>query len=326
MAEVSNQTVSRVLNGERYVSADKRDRVLAAVRQVGYRPNALARGLVRRRSRLIGVLAPGTPEPGVQRGVTAVELAARDHGYSVLLTTADPEDPGSSAQGVERLLAGGVEGVVAVVAHESARRALVALAEDVPCVLLASEAVQVATEQRAPAAGEGVRAAVQHLVDLGHERVLHLAGPRGWIAADVRRAVYGEALASAGLEPLEPVEVGWSPDAGYHAGRRLLPLDGVTAVLAASDQVAIGFLAACREAGVDVPGDLSVVGYDDVPEAPYTSPPLTTVRRDEAHLGAWAVDLLAGLLDPHPEGRAPAPEPRPARPHLVVRRSTAAPG
>ena len=166
----------------------------------------------------------------------------------------------------------------------------------------------------------GARLATEHLIALGHTRIQHLAGPEGYLEAGARRAGFLAAMVRAGLAPGEELAGDWSAASGFAAGARLA--QETTAVVAANDQMAIGLLAALADAGRAVPGDVSVVGFDDIPEAAFVRPALTTVHQDFAVIGRRAVEALLAQLAPEGEVRdADAPIP----PRLVVRGSTAAP-
>lgn len=321
VAGVSHQTVSRVVNQHPNVSATVRERVLEAVRATGYRPNLSARALVMSRTRTIGVLVPATVEQGVTTKVQAIEHAARERGYSVVVTSADVADPDASRAALGRLLAEGVEGVVSVIAHLG--YAQLAHADyPLPHVIMCSEtvadpdALDRALVERADETG--ARAVVKHLVGLGHRRIAHVSGPLDWIAATRRLQGYRHAMSEAGLEPLEPLVGDWSAGSGYEQGRLLCARPDITAVFAANDQMAVGVLHAAHDSAVAVPADLSIVGYDDVPESAHAWPPLTSVRKDEAELGRRALLALIAAMDPS-AARAPMV---PITPHLVIRESS----
>ena len=167
----------------------------------------------------------------------------------------------------------------------------------------------------------GARLATRHLIGLGHEEILHLAGPQDWIEAEARMQGYLSGLAEADLRTRAPILGDWTASFGYYAGVELLRRPDFTAVFAGNDQMALGFLHACREMKVRVPEDVSVVGFDDIPEAAHFAPPLTTVRQDFAELGRRVIDLILAELkgDGHPE-------PTPIVPELKIRDSTGRPG
>lgn len=167
----------------------------------------------------------------------------------------------------------------------------------------------------------GARLATEHLLRLGHGTVRHIAGPAGWTSADVRVAGWRATLRAAGAPATEPLFGDWSADAGYDLGRRLAQRPEVTAVFAANDQMALGVLRAFHEAGRPVPDEVSVVGYDDIPEAAHLLPPLTTVRTDFAEIGTRSLRLLLDRLE-GADARGSAPVDPLVPVELVVRRST----
>ncbi|PJJ71064.1 DNA-binding LacI/PurR family transcriptional regulator [Diaminobutyricimonas aerilata] len=317
-AGVSHQTVSRVLNGFAGIRPDTRARVLAAIDELGYRPNQAARALVTSRSRTIGVLSESSAQYGPATALHALEVAARSAGYRALVTSSTGDDESVRA-GLEFLLGQSVEALVVIASQRSIRDALAGTAVPVPMVTLDSlddddhDALYV--DQY-----EGALLATRHLVELGHSRILHLGGPPEWGDARARRQAYTDVLREAGLEPL-PVLLGdWMPGAGYAAGEQFARRRPATAVFCANDQMALGFVHAVTAAGLSVPGDVSVVGFDDIPEAAHFLPPLTTVRQDFAELGRRAIDVLLAELS---GDREAVHAPVPAR--FVERASTAPP-
>jgi DNA-binding LacI/PurR family transcriptional regulator len=166
----------------------------------------------------------------------------------------------------------------------------------------------------------GAELGTRHLVELGHTEIVHVAGPQSWTEARARLAGYQQAMYAAGLRPSPHVDGDWTARCGFEVGQELGRRGEVTAVFCANDHMALGVLRALSEAGIRVPDDISVVGFDDIPESEYLIPPLTTVRQDFAELGRRCVDLLLGPIDGSP------PDPRHTiMPELVVRASVAAP-
>ncbi|MFE0250805.1 LacI family DNA-binding transcriptional regulator [Streptomyces sp. NPDC059010] len=322
LAGVSQKTVSRVFNGERYVSDEVRRRVLEAAEELGYRINSAARALASGRSRSIGVVTLGTALYGPASLLTGIERAARDAGYALRVVTTLEGDPGGVAGAVESLLEQGVDGIVI---SEPIDEGAVSLSVDVPVLVLGAPAAF--GGPRAVTAGAGAeslaRAATEHLLSLGHPTVHHLAGPQRWFAARDRLEGWRAALEAQGREQ-PPVMVGdWSAESGYVAGRELLASAGdVTAVFAANDDMAIGLVRALVEAGLRVPDDVSVVGFDDVPVAGYVTPPLTTMRQPFDAVAQEGLRLLVQAIEKPDAESAPAHDP-PVE--LVVRASTAPP-
>ncbi|MFG2029958.1 LacI family DNA-binding transcriptional regulator [Streptomyces sp. NPDC048825] len=321
LAGVSQKTVSRVLNGERYVSDEVRRRVLEAAEELGYRMNNAARALASGRSRTIGVVTLGTALYGPASLLIGVERAARDAGYAIRVVNTLEGEPGGVAGAVESLLEQGVDGIVV---SEPIDEGSVSLSVDVPVLVLGAPAVF--GGPRTVAAGVGAeslaRAATEHLLDLGHVTVHHLAGPQGWFAARDRLGGWRAALSARGREQPPVIEGDWSAESGYAAGREFASAGGVTAVFAANDDMAIGLIRALTEAGLRVPGDVSVVGFDDVPVAAYVTPPLTTMRQPFDAVANDGIRLLVQAIEKPDAEPAPAHDP-PVE--LVVRASTAPP-
>ncbi|MGX5697708.1 LacI family DNA-binding transcriptional regulator [Agromyces soli] len=329
-AGVSRQTVSRVLNEHLDVADETKQRVLAAMVELGYRMNNAARALGTNRSRTIGVLASDALQYGPSRSIAAIEQAARAAGYWVSAAFAQSGDPASVADAVAHLQAQSVEGLVVVAPHQHTLDTIETLDTGIPTVMLHSAGAG-QPDGRGPRSFSvdqvaGARLAVGCLADAGHRRIAHLAGPTDWLEAESRAIGYAAELAARRLEPALVVPGDWTARSGYEATEAMLGA-GVTAVFAANDQMALGLLSGLREAGVDVPGRLSVVGFDDVPDAAYYSPPLTTVRQDFEELARRAVAALVGgstgSADAGAAGDA-SPE-RPLAPELVRRGSVASP-
>ncbi|TIC82648.1 LacI family DNA-binding transcriptional regulator [Nocardioides sp. GY 10127] len=317
---VSHQTVSRVLNDSPLVRPDTREKVLAAIAELGYRRNTAARVLATNRSGRIGFVGAGLALHGPAMIGAALSEAAHRAGYDVSSVTLDDVSAAALTRAVERLLDQAVEAVVVAAAHSELLAAAQGLRLDVPLVV-----VQGVTPGQPLAAGidqdAGARLATGHLLDLGHARVAHVAGPEDWVEARQRRAGWLAAHAERGLTPGPEVAGDWSPAAGHAAAAVLLEADEpVTAVFCANDDTALGLLGALHAAGVDVPGEVSVVGFDDAPGAGYLWPPLTTVAQRFSELGRLAVDLAVRALDGEPDPTAPL-----LVPALVVRASTAPP-
>jgi DNA-binding LacI/PurR family transcriptional regulator len=190
---------------------------------------------------------------------------------------------------------------------------------DVPYVTLQNADVGGSEHSMSVDQVAGARIATQHLIDLGHTDIMHISGPQDWIEAEARMQGYLAAINAADLRTRAPILGDWSAHFGYYAGLELLRLRDFTAVFASNDQMALGFMHACWDSGLDVPGDISVVGFDDIPEAAHFYPPLTTVRQNFAEIGRRAVSLLLAELQGVDVDHGQIV------PELVVRRSTAAP-
>lgn len=318
LAGVSHQTVSRVINGSLNVRPETRERVLAAMRELDYRPNSVARALVTGRSRTLGVVSFDTTLYGPASTLFGIERAAHEVGYFIIVASLKALNRSSVPEAVERLRLHGVDGILVIAPlEESAEALLHAPLGSVPLVAVeagpSAGVPVVAIDQHA-----GAAAATRHLLDLGHQTVWHVAGPRTFLEAQRRLEGWRSTLLAAGVDPPEPLFGDWSARSGFDLGRRLARDPSITAVFVANDQMALGLLRAMHEAGRDIPGDVSVVGFDDIPESTYFSPPLTTVRQDFDELGSRSVRLLLRMLD---AGR-PLPAGAGATPQLIVRGST----
>jgi DNA-binding LacI/PurR family transcriptional regulator len=317
-AGVSHQTVSRVLNDSPLVTAATRARVLVAVEQLGYRRNNAARALARDRSGRIGMISSHMEEYGPSRIAVAVQEAGHAAGYDVSLVAITEFSERSMKSALDRLLDEAVEALVVGVAHRLAMERVLSLDLAIPVVV-----VQGVGRDQAMAAGVdqelGARLATQHLLDRGHRRIAHVTGPMDWIEAGQRRAGWQAAHEAIGVLPGPELAGDWSARSGYGAGLRIASDPEVTAVFAANDSMALGLFKALHERGRAVPGDISVVGFDDNPDAAFYWPSLTTVRQNFSALGSQAVDLTLRALAGEALPSAPLIEPT-----LVVRDSTAA--
>jgi len=320
IAKVSGQTVSRVANGARYVDATTRERVLAAMREVGYRPNGAARALRSGRFQSIGVIAFELSSVGTTHTLDAIAAAATETGYAVNLLPVLDATRDAVAAAFERLGEQSVDGIIIQVEAHLLDNVDVVLPEGLPVVVVDSSAHYdypiVDTDQ-----AQGARLATEHLLDLGHETVWHIAGPESSFAAKRRRQSWEQTLEDRGC-PTPPVLPGdWSARSGYEAGLRIAGDAEVTAVFAANDQMALGLLRALYERGRRVPDDVSVVGFDDMEEAAHFWPPLTTVRQSFAEVGRRSVEALLTVIQSgahaHQEVLVPT--------ELVVRSSTSGP-
>ena len=316
LAGVSHMTVSRVLNDSQAVSVTTRARVRAAMTTLGYRPNTAARALATGRTRQLGVVSVNTTLFGPASMLVAIERAARDAGYAVSIASLREPDRHSLSEAFEHLTAQAVEGIIAITAKAAIAAALRHAPSGVPLVAVEGgegPMPTVAVDQYL-----GALRATRYLLSLGHRRIAHVAGPRDWHEAGERERGWRAALAEAGVQSLPVLQGDWSPRAGYEAGLALARGERVTAVFVANDQMAIGLLRAFDEAGLDVPGDVSVVGFDDIPEAAYFAPPLTTLRQDFGEVGRRSLGLLVEQVEGAPRSNKRVVIP----PELVIREST----
>lgn len=307
LAGVSTQTVSRVLNDHAGIRAETRARVEEAMSALDYRVNNAARALGTATTRTLGVIASDAALFGPGAGIVALEAATRAAGRWMATAYADAASEASVVAAAQRLLAQGVDGLVVLAPHAPT---LEALADTVPGVPVAAlHAGGGSAEQEA-----GAALAIDHLVACGHRRIGRLAGPDDWIEAVARDRGMAAALAAAGCEP-GPRWVGdWSAESGDRVSAAAADAvrAGMSAVAVANDQMALGLISGLRARGIDVPGEVSVTGFDDNPDAAFYRPALTTVRLDLAGEARRAVATVLG----EPYGSPPA------APALVRRAST----
>jgi DNA-binding LacI/PurR family transcriptional regulator len=316
LAGVSHQTVSRVLNDHPNVREQTRLRVRAAIAELGYRPNRAARALVTGRSQVIGMVTLNSTLYGPSMLLAAFEQVAGEAGFAVSVASVGRLDRTSIAGAVERHLGQQVAGLVVIAPVASAGEALDHMPPDLPLVTVDGDPQRshalVTVDQVA-----GARAATRLLLDAGHRTVWHVAGPADWYDAAGRIDGWRQALTEARAEIPPPVPADWSAAAGYAAGQMLARMPEVTAVFAANDPLALGLLRALHERGRRVPQEVSVVGFDDVPEAAYFIPPLTTVRPDFEAVARAGLDLLLAQVS----GGADGPGRVVLEPALVIRDS-----
>jgi DNA-binding LacI/PurR family transcriptional regulator len=295
LAGVSHQTVSRVLNDHPNVKEQTRMRVRAAIAELGYRPNRAARALVTGRSQLIGVVARNSTLFGPATMLSEFEQAAADAGFAVSVGSVRELDRSSISAVVDRHLDQRVAGLVVIANTASATEALAEIPGDLPVVFIDGDPDSgrplVTVDQVA-----GARAATRHLLDAGHETVWHVSGPTDWFDSAGRIQGWRQTLEEAGAEVPPLLSADWSAAEGYRTGQMLARMPEVTAIFTANDHLALGILRALHERGRRVPHDVSVVGFDDVPEAAYFIPPLTTVRQAFGDVARAALSLLLGQM------------------------------
>ena len=313
-AGVSYQTVSRVINGNSYVKESTRQRVQQAIAELGFRPNSAARALASGATRSLTVVTANTTLYGYAALLQGIEEAARAASFAVGISVLESDGADDVRIAVERAV--DTSGSVIVIAFDqSGVLALNAVPEGFPLV------AAVETPATPPPAGSpwvwidderAARAATRYLLELGHPTVHYVAIPSSHRAAGWRAA-----LDEAGIAAPEPVGSGWDAQAGYRAGQRLAANPEATAIFCGNDDLALGVIRAMHEAGRSIPGDVSVVGFDNAPQSAFYVPALTTVELDFAGLGracfAMLRDVLSGAGEPGPHPASQA--------ELVVRES-----
>ncbi|QAY64936.1 LacI family transcriptional regulator [Xylanimonas allomyrinae] len=328
-AGVSHQTVSRVLNDHPSVRPATRDRVLAAIQELGYRRNSAARALVTARSATVGVLTNGSAHFGPASTVLAVEAALRREGYFISTSSLSGTDAAAAADALERLVDQGVEGVVAVAPLAEVALAIGEHAPPCPVVVVAARRDVPDTVREQYVCVDqyrGARLATEHLLGLGHRHVVHLAGPARWFDAAERTASFLATAQAWGVQADVVETRGWSARRGYELGQALAPrvrrAGGPTGFFASNDLMAMGLMRAFWEHGLRVPEDVSVVGFDDIEGSAFLVPALTTVRQPFEAVGRAAVRALLDAWETPDDPDRPSMAAVIA-PELVVRGSTA---
>lgn len=293
-AGVSHQTVSRVLNNHPSLRPETRQRVEAAMLNLGYIPSRAARALVTSRSKLIGILISDMTLFGPAGILHAIEVEARRSGYVPFAYSVDPNSADDVNAGIAYLRELGVDGVILIVPQALPIDVVGAGLLNVPIVTVDSDQRGQLFALHSDNHG-GAKLATQHLIDLGHQRILHITGNTAWSVGQARQRGYEDCMRAAGLEPVV-VEGDWQIATGYDIAKHY-EFGDITGIVCGNDHTALGVLRALRERGIDVPGTISVVGFDDIPEAAFFHPPLTTVRQDFWAIGELAIKGLLGQLE-----------------------------
>ena len=325
-AGVSTQTISRVLNRHPDVAPETRQRVLRLIEELDYHPSALARSLIQRRSAMLGVVTAGLQFIGPSQTLKGIIEQAESMGYALLLKELPRFDTPHIETVFQALLSRQVDGILWAVPEIGSNRDWIPQEIDtlsVPVVFLDTRPRPGITSISIDNAG-GARLATQHLLERGCRRIAHISGPLEWWSACERLRGWQEALAEAGLPaPQKAVASGnWSSGSGEGAMHTLLDqYPDMDAVFVANDQMALGAAHAARERGRQVPRDLRMVGFDDIPESAFFLPPLTTVDQDLIAMGRTAVQELVAVIEHEPQAE-PATKSIRLQPALKVREST----
>ncbi|MBT2568804.1 LacI family DNA-binding transcriptional regulator [Arthrobacter sp. ISL-85] len=317
IAGVSFGTVSRVLNNAPDVSAATRQRVLQVIQDIGYRRNRAATALVTSRPTSIGIVAAGSPRFGPVGTLMALENVARKKGYATTVISAETPYEDSVQAALDTLDDIGVGGIIVIAPVVSMAAAVWNASCRVPVEMIAAGASSTPSVFTYSENQElGARLATQHLIDLGHTDIAHVAGSMDWFDGRVRKRGWEAALRAAGLTPGLCLEGDWTPRWAYETGLQLVRGGTVPqAIFAASDHTALGLIRAFAENGVRVPDDVSIVGFDDIEGSDYFLPPLTTVRQDFTALALMSMEVLVGAMEGREVDRTPI------APTLVVRNS-----
>ena len=330
-AGVSTQTVSRVINERPDVSPETRKRVQDIIDELGYQPSALARSLIRQRSYTLGVVTSGLRFIGPSRTLGGITSTADELGYSLLLKEQPRFDANDVTPTFQKLLARHVDGIIWAVPEVGENRSWVdhlPLDLEVPVVYLTmhpSKTVSVVSIDNC----KGARLAVAHLLEQGYRHIGHISGPLDWWEARERLAGWKDTLGEAGYKVRDThwVEGNWGSASGAQAIRTLHDqYPAMDAVFVGNDQMALSVLQFACRTGLRVPEDLGIVGFDNIPEAAFFWPPLTTVNQDQYAVGKMAVEQIIRIIETAWQGEEPTkPETTLLAPALVIRQSSLLP-
>jgi DNA-binding LacI/PurR family transcriptional regulator len=320
LSGVSYQTVSRVINNHPYVSEDTRKKVQAAIDELGYRPSKAAINLRSKSSKTIAVIVYGAWFYGPVQTALNVELAAKTSGFDVIVSNIT-ETQRQFKESLQNVKDWSVDGIVIILPfHGLPQTEIKAICGEIPFVQVGAY-----SSKKFPSVNfDDALGAVQlmeHLISLGHRKFCEISGPLTWHSTQIRHQAYLDVCKKYGLEKPLHIEGNWTTPGGYQATRRLLQQEhSFTAILAGNDSMALGAYRALHQAGLSVPDDVAIVGFDDIPEAAYFSPPLTTVHQNYIELGNLGLNYLIEIMD-SPEMPA---EQKLIRPKLILRDSTKA--
>ncbi|WP_432413961.1 LacI family DNA-binding transcriptional regulator [Pantoea allii] len=316
LAGVSYQTVSRVLNRSEQVSPRTREKVEAAMQQLNYVPNRVAQQLAGKATRTLGLATSNLALMAPAQIASAIQQRAARAGYHLVIAMDSEDNPEAT---VNELMAQRVDAVLINIPLEAAEAEKIrAMCGKKPVLFLDADPHAVVSHCQY-SNEQGARAAVAHLIALGHRQIGLLNGPVRSISARQREAIWRQVLADHQLSPYCVLRGDWSAKSGYQAMLTQLPDALPQALLVANDEMALGAMRALHQHGVAIPADISIVGYDDTAESAWYQPPLTTVRQDLQQLGTHSVDRVLAEL------RGEAVTSRILEPVLVIRETTAVP-
>lgn len=328
IAEVSTQTVSRVVNDHPDVAPETRNRVRLVIDQLGYQPSALARSLIQQRSYTLGVVTAGLRETGPSRTLNGITSAAEEDGYSLLLKELSRFDIGDVAPVFQALLARHVDGIIWAVPEVGENRNWIhnqSFDLKIPVVYLTMEPVETLTAVSVDN-HQGGKMAVSHLLEQGYRHIGHISGPLDWWEARQRMSAWKETLVSSGLEARDEywTEGNWSSASGRLGAERLFEqYPELDSIFVGNDQMALGVIQFASRRGLKIPQDLGLVGFDDIPESAYFCPPLTTVQQDQHAVGKEAVEETIRMITSlWSESEQTEPKSIILPPSLVVRESS----
>lgn len=319
-AGVSHQTVSRYLAGFEGIRPATRERVAAAIKELDYRPNLAARSLATNRSHRIAVLTGDLLSAGPSQTVQGVAIAAREAGYVLDIISFDVDKPASLSDAFDMIRHQDLAGIVALVISDEMRSAIERVPVEAP-MLLDSGPADLPGPVGTTFNAYGLQLVVEHLIALGHRDIVHITGDMDYYAAQSRRESFSRVVRERGLREHPVIEGDWSARSGYLAVRDGRIDESVTAIVCGNDQMALGALRALDEAGLRCPEDVSVTGFDDIPEAEFYTPSLTTVRIDFERQGTYLFTALMAKI----RGDAVPDSTQFMEPQLILRASTSPP-
>jgi DNA-binding LacI/PurR family transcriptional regulator len=322
IAGVSHQTVSRVVNGHPSVSPKTLERVKQAISELNYQPNNAARDLASQHSKIIGAVSYRITHFGPAKLLTSFEKATKLRGYVLSNLTIQTQSPEEITHAIQSLRRQRVSGIILLAPMTAITQAeLEHLCGDLPVIMADAEPRQ-GRYITAADAFTGARLAAQHLIGLGHQRIALLNGPLDRYSALLRNQGWQSVLQQAKIQAVASVESDWTASGGYQVTKGWLEagLD-FTALLAGNDQMALGAMRAIHQHGLLIPEEVSVIGYDDLPEAAYFEPPLTTIHEDFDARAQQSLDQLIARIE-NPADIRPLSL---LIPELMVRESTAPP-
>lgn len=319
-AGVSPMTVSRTLNNSARVKESTRAKIEKAIKELGYKPDAIARALSLGHTQHIGILIHSYSQYGPMRMLEGMYAAASKAGYTAGISIIDSQTKEEFEQSLASLASTRVDGVAVIAPRLLGQEVLPDLSLPDATVFVGGKYDRT---KRTPGIEHvyvdqehGARLATNHLIKRGHKVIVHLSGPSDWIDAIARQEAWKSTLEEAGLPVPAVVKGDWSAESGYRAVDKLLEIDGMTAIFVSNDQMALGVIHGLRERGYRIPEDISIVGFDDRPEAAHYSPPLTTVSQKFEQLGEAGMNRLLAKLDVDVSCKVDRIEP-----HLVQRSS-----
>lgn len=296
-ADVSHQTVSRVINNHPNVAPETRERVLKVIEELNYRPNRMARSLAAKQTRTLAIIAYDMSYYGPTQMVINIERAVRSAGYDMFFANIDPNASTDMVAIANRITEWSVDGALLIAPVMDIQYSqMIARLSDIPVLQIdvpyGATVPSVVINQRF-----GSYLVTKHLIESGHRAICEIQGPPNWHGALARHQGFRDALDEYGLQPVASVEGNWSAVSGYEATDYLLQHTQFTAIVAANDQMALGAMSRLSQQGLRVPDDVSVTGFDDIPESQFFAPPLTTIRQDFSALGRKGLEYLITMIE-----------------------------